>query len=240
MKYSFEEKKKRICVTATVIFVIIAGIVYIYSGRFFDEKQLSEFNLSDKVVIESDAFWEDTEDVDRDSVSSQEKVKNVDTVSDKGDDNQSKANCCVHICGAVKMPGVYEINNGARIMDAIEAAGGFKKSAAEDYLNLAETVIDGQKIFVPTRKAVRNKETDTEGVVAGKDDLQESSDDKVNINTADAEELMSLPGIGQSKAENIISYRQENGNYTSIEDLMNIPGIKEGVFSKISDHIKVN
>lgn len=136
----------------------------------------------------------------------------------------------VYVTGAVLHPGVYEVGGNMRVSDAVEAAGGFKSNAAADYLNLAAQLSDGEKITVPTKKEAKalNKENDS------------NESHLVNINTAAKEELMTLPGIGESKADAIIAYRQENGNYRNIEELMQISGIKEGVYSKISEYITVN
>lgn len=139
-----------------------------------------------------------------------------------------EASICVYICGQVNCPGVYEMPEGARITDAIEAAQGMTEEAACDFLNQAALLADGQKIYVPTREEA---------------ELQEQSskaDGKVNINTADAGELMSLSGVGEAKAEAIIRYREEAGGFRSIEEIMNIEGIKEGVFHKIKDKISVD
>ena len=151
--------------------------------------------------------------------------------TDEGTGNSSyDESVVVYVTGAVLHPGVYEVGGNMRVSDAIEAAGGFKNNAAADYLNLAAQLSDGEKITVPTKKEAKalNKDDDS-------DELH-----LVNINTAAKEELMTLPGIGESKADAIIAYRQENGGYRNIEELMLISGIKEGVYSKISEYITVN
>lgn len=140
----------------------------------------------------------------------------------------------VYVTGAVLRPGVYEVGGNMRVSDAIEAAGGFKNNAAADYLNLAAQLSDGEKITVPTKKEAK-------ALYKDKDKDEDSGESHlVNINTAAKEELMTLPGIGESKADAIIAYRQENGDYKNIEELMQISGIKEGVYSKISEYITVN
>lgn len=138
----------------------------------------------------------------------------------------------VYVTGAVVCPGVYEVGGNMRVSDAIEAAGGFKNNAAADYLNLAAQLSDGEKITVPTKKEAKARDKD--------DDSDSDGSHLVNINKAAKEELMTLPGIGESKADAIIAYRQENGDYKNIEELMQISGIKEGVYSKISEYITVN
>ncbi len=138
----------------------------------------------------------------------------------------------VYICGEIANPGVYDMDEGDRICDIIDKAGGFTEYASTIYLNQAELIIDGQKIYVPT----------VEEVEAGASLLYSSAeeeDGKVNLNTASKEELMTLTGIGESKAEAIIAYREDNGGFETIEDIQNISGIKEAVFSTIEDQICV-
>lgn len=136
---------------------------------------------------------------------------------------------CVYVCGEVKSPGVYELPEGSRIVDAVEAAGGMTEAASGTWLNLAEPVSDGQKIEVPSETEASELEKEQ----------QEAQSGLVNLNTASAEELMTLTGIGESKAEAILSYREEHGGFEKPEELMEIPGIKEGVFEKIRDQVTV-
>ena len=140
----------------------------------------------------------------------------------------------VHICGQVKEPGVYELPEGSRVYEAVEAAGGFTEEAAAEALNLAEKITDGMKITVYDREEARTLE------VSG---LSESggpgSGGLVNLNTAGKEALMTLSGIGESKAEDIIRYRKESGGFKKIEDIMKVPGIKNAGFQKIKDRITV-
>lgn len=146
----------------------------------------------------------------------------------------------VHVCGAVNAPGVYELRTDARIYEALEAAGGMTEDAAADWINQAEALSDGERIYVPTQEeaeesaqSVSGRWADPNGNAGG------SVSDKININTAAKEELMTLSGIGASKAESILKYRQEHGNFQNIEDLKKIEGIKDGVFNKIKDDITV-
>ncbi len=131
----------------------------------------------------------------------------------------------VHVCGAVASPGVYEFTGEERIFDAIERAGGMTLDADTTYLNMAKLLTDGMKLYVPTKEEVAN--------------MADGSSNIVNINTASVQQLTTLPGIGQSKAEDIVNYRNENGEFQTIEDIMNIPGIKEAAFNKIKDYISV-
>lgn len=158
--------------------------------------------------------------------------------------------CVVHICGAVNEPGVYTLEKGDRIYQAIEKAGGFRQDAEQNYLNQADVLSDGIKIYVPTQEEAREAEEDPVWVTSGaegagvpKEQGTENAGENplsVNINTASQEQLCTLPGVGSSKAKSIIAYREQNGAYERIEDIMNVEGIKEGVFQKIKDHISVS
>ncbi len=138
------------------------------------------------------------------------------------------AGLLVHVCGAVQSEGVYELEPGSRVEDAIRAAGGFAPGADRTYLNLARPVADGEQICIPT-------ETEAESL---REEVRRQSDGLVNINTADAAELETLPGIGAAKAQAIVAWREENGGFSQIEDIMKVPGIKESAFSLIRDRIK--
>lgn len=133
----------------------------------------------------------------------------------------------VYVCGEVMRPGIYYFESSARVEDAIIAAGGMTANACIDAINPAEYLNDCDKVYVPAFGEVVEDNNTVE------------NDGRIDLNRAALEELMTLPGIGQSKAQSIIDYRNENGAYTSIEDIMNITGIKEGVFNKIKDLIKV-
>lgn len=158
--------------------------------------------------------------------------------------NDSMLSFVVYVCGAVKNPGVYELNENARVIEAIEAAGGFSNDASIDYLNLAKTVADGEKIYIPTSSEV-DKYIQTNQPVDALINPENNSDNnqqnsKVNINIASESELTSIPGVGPSKAKAIISYREQNGKFNKIEDIMKITGIKDGLFNKVKDYICVN
>ncbi|MGN0159376.1 MAG: helix-hairpin-helix domain-containing protein [Brotaphodocola sp.] len=138
----------------------------------------------------------------------------------------------VHVCGEVNNPGVYELHQGQRIYEAVELAGGFTAEAADAYLNLAEPVVDGMKIEVPDQEEEKALRSSAQALETGQM--------KVNLNTAAKEQLMTLKGIGASRAEDIIRYRQEHGNFEKEEDIMRVPGIKEAAFQKIKEDITVS
>ena len=140
----------------------------------------------------------------------------------------------VHVCGAVKYPGVYEFPGDARVFQAVESAGGFLPEACEAALNQAQPVKDGDRIYVPT------KEEWESGLAGPSEEMKEAKPDDglVNINTADENELCTLPGVGQTRAKAIVEYRNEHGSFGKIEDIQNVSGIKSGLFAKLKDYIK--
>ena len=142
----------------------------------------------------------------------------------------------VHICGAVKEPGVYSLPEGSRVVDAIRAAGGLTQDASERDVNQASVVADGMQIVVPTLEEVKNGGYTWGAAAKGGG---ETEDGLVDINTADAALLMTLPGIGQTRADAIVAYREQHGSFSTIEDIMKVDGIKEGSFAKLRDRITV-
>ncbi len=137
-----------------------------------------------------------------------------------------EAEIYVYVCGAVNNPGVVSLREGSRAEDALKAAGGFRSDAARDFVNLAARVTDGEKLYFP----FEGEETVSE---------QDSKNGLVNINTADVELLCTLPGIGESRAADIIRYRENVGLFQSCEDIMQVSGIKNSVYNKICDRITV-
>lgn len=157
--------------------------------------------------------------------------------NEAGKDKETDGRAFVYVCGAVKAPGVYELAGSARVYEAITLAGGMRDDAAAEALNQARVVTDGERIYIPTLEELEKGIAD--GDMPKVTEPDSSNRGKLNINTAGREELKTLPGIGDSKADSIISYRESNGHFKSIEELMNVEGIKEGVFNKIKDSIIV-
>ena len=150
----------------------------------------------------------------------------------------------VYVCGQVANPGVYELPPGSRVFEAINAAGGLLDAAAGYMLNQAEKMEDGQKIYVPSEEEAKAGEAvpgQADGMPAGSagPESGEDSDGKININSATKDELMTLSGIGEKKAQAIISYRESHGGFQSAEELMEVEGIKTGTYEKIKDRIKI-
>ena len=139
----------------------------------------------------------------------------------------------VHICGEVNQPGVYELPAGSHVFEAVEAAGGFTEAAASDFLNLAQKGSDGMKLVILSKKEAEVLSEEFPSGTTGE------SDGRININTASKEQLMTLTGIGESRADDIIRFREESGGFEKIEDIMKVPGIKNAGFQKIKDRITV-
>ena len=139
----------------------------------------------------------------------------------------------VHITGAVPRPGVYALPQGARVQDAISAAGGFLAEAEKSEINLARLIEDGEKFDIPYIEGVSPiLPTPGATVIAATTEL-------IDINIASQSELESLPGIGPTTAQKIIQYREQNGPFLAIEDIVNVSGIGPGTYERIKDLITV-
>ena len=143
----------------------------------------------------------------------------------------------VYICGQVNRPGVYEVDAQARIYQLVELAGGLTKEADTSVVNQAQLLTDGQMIYIPAvgEHALLDESSGSKDGTG----TEKTSQGKVNINTAGVEQLTTLTGIGEGKAQSIIAYREEQGGFQSIEEIMNVEGIKEGTYQKIKDQIMV-
>ena len=136
----------------------------------------------------------------------------------------------IDIKGAVNNPGVYQLNSNLLVDDAIKAAGGITADADLDQINLAQKIQDEMVIYVP-RTGEDNPSTNQSG--------NSSENSKVNINTADVQQLQTLNGIGQKKAEMIVDYRNKNGNFKSVDDLINVQGLGAKTVDNLRDQVTV-
>lgn len=172
-------------------------------------------------------------------------------VSDK---EMQQAMIYVDVCGAVANPGVFQLAAGSRVFQAIEAAGGYLPEAALTCVNRAGVLTDGQQLYILTQEEMERQGLDPAEMSGASDgqmngsagtgqntgmNAQVQQDNRININTADEAQLTTLTGIGATRAQAIIAYREENGPFAAIEDIMNVQGIKEGTFAKIKDEIVV-
>lgn len=150
-------------------------------------------------------------------------------------DEEIEEKIIIYITGEVEKEGVYELDRGSRIANAIEAAGGTKENANLKNVNLAYELEDGEKIYIPN---VNEEENQIVEDGAG-ENFEKNKETIININKADSEQLQELRGIGESTAISIIKYREENGKFSTIEEIMNVPGIGENKFETIKEKIKV-
>ncbi len=243
-----KQRKRRII---SVCFVLVCGVVYLGMHlKTHDRGQLVlERQVADKegvAVIEvPDGQKTDTAGVAAAEAPDGQKADSAGVASEKAATQSGLL--YVHVCGAVIAEGVYSLPDGSRLIDGITAAGGFAGDADTTYHNLAELLYDGQKVYIPTREetegmSVWEREKQIEDRTVAGTGLQPENGEvcgKVNINTAEAEELMTLSGIGKAKAESIIQYREKAGPFQSIEELRNVSGIGEAMLERVKDNIVV-
>lgn len=206
-------------------------------------KKQEESDTSDSSGLAGSDSGKDTLDVDTDNES--------EAVSDK---EMQQAMIYVDVCGAVANPGVFQLAAGSRVFQAIEAAGGYLPEAALTCVNRAGVLTDGQQLYILTQEEMERQGLDPAEMAKASDGQMNGSvgtgqnagvatqvqqDNRININTADEAQLTTLTGIGATRAQAIIAYREENGPFAAIEDIMNVQGIKEGTFAKIKDEIVV-
>lgn len=219
--------------------------------------QLETFRLEDSRGTEEDTICQETSR-EREGSESTEEIRdkkaegNLQEIGNAESD--SGGHIFVYVCGAVNSPGVYELEAGARLYEAIARAGGVREDGAEESINQAQAVSDGERLYIPTDEEVRqgldaylmsgsaggDAAAGSPSAVPAGGPAGSSAGGKVNINTASREELKTLNGIGDTRAGSIVMYRESNGLFGSIEDLMKVEGIKEGVYNKLKDDITVN
>ncbi len=191
---------------------------------------------------------EQTEETRTDKENAGQDALDGQTVFDDNGESDEKTDsgiCFVYVCGAVNQPGVFELAKGSRVYEAIALAGGLRGDAYSKGINQAEQIQDGDMIEVLTKKehARLCEQTGETGLCEQTGEAamhrKEPQDGLIDINTASEAELMTLNGIGQAKAANIIAYRESSGGFGAPEEIMNVSGIGEGVYAKIQDKIKV-
>ena len=226
-----KDHKKKILTAAA--FLIAAGLVFGLTGSRESARELDDTGA---IVMNSGGNREPGEQAEDENISAPEN----NTPEDRRDvGNSEKSGIYVYICGEVINPGVYELSGDSRIYEAVDAAGGFTENAASECVNLASKVSDGMQITIYNREEAASLQADSASVGGNAGKSGTSGSGLVNLNTATKEELMTLKGIGESKAEDIIRYREKSGGFKKIEDIMKISGIKENGFQKIKDSITV-
>ena len=250
-------KKQKISIIS-IICIIAILIIYFYIKDNIKIKNAS--NLEDLATYEEQNNLNKTENQSGEETGEGNKNNENNEETNKNDNAQNQENSSdeitVHITGAVNKEGVYKLKKESRVQDAVEIAGGLKEDADTKRINLAYQLEDGMKIIVPsindenleeeliTTEIGKNAGETSTGTSSGSSTDTSTTQNaktssKVNINTANEEELDTLPGIGEATARKIIEYRNENGKFSSIEDIKNVKGIGESKFEEIRDLICV-
>ena len=242
-KLNIIAKYKRSLVTVTGLILSLLFLSLFASCKSRDDGLVAVY---EDETVASDLSDDVTDgETEREGESATETESETETVTLQVDDGSIDTDSAVikdikvYVCGAVQRPDVYEISADSRIVDAVSAAGGFAIDAYPEAMNLAETVSDGSRIYVPTKEEVDALAVVYSDTGSGSGGTTSDSTGRVNINTATLEELTTLPGIGDTRARAIIDYREQNGAFGNIEDIMQVTGIKEKSFSKIKDSICV-
>lgn len=212
------KRKKQVITVIVFLFFLVAGLWYFFQGSKIVKQPQTDTEMTGVLDI----------------LATEVSV----TEPPKQDDSEQK-DLVVYVCGAVESPGVYTLPEKSRLYEAVRMAGGFSKDADPAYHNLAREIEDGERIYILS--ASETKVLTTEQQMAGEESFAASSQANglINLNTATAEQLMTLPGIGEARAADILAYRAQIGQFTDIEELMNVSGIGEVRFEKIKDKITV-
>ncbi len=208
------EKKQKIIIAIVLLFMV--GVIIYYCYTCFQKTNEEIFSSTE----ETNEIQEETE-------------KNNE---EKEDDEE----IIIDIAGQVQKEGIIKLKEGSRIADAIEKAGGLKENASTKNINLAYKLEDGQKIYIPSKEEDQNQTTYiTDSESGSVSNIQANQEKVININTATQEQLEDIPGIGESTAQKIITYRNENGKFKTIEEIKNVSGIGEAKFNQMKEYIKV-
>lgn len=219
-------------VTSILIVFLFIILVLVYS--LFSKTNLS--NQTDESL--ANFYMSQTSSLES-SISSKEDNSFV------GSEKETEKYIFVDIKGAIRMPGVYEINSETRLTDVIALAGGFLPIADQSVVNLSQKLTDQMMITIPSLETESESTRLNEGedklpvVISVPSETSDSQPGKVNINMADISELQTLSGIGEKKAERILQYRQEHGSFKSVEELKEVSGIGDKTFEALADFISV-
>lgn len=216
-------KKQKIMIISGIIVVFIILFIVAFKYFYSDEKIENTQNMFEENQIKEN-------------------------IIEQFEFTKTKNRIVVHVIGEVNNPGVVELNEGARIIDAINKCGGSTQDSDLSIINLAYILEDGVQIYIPKKNEnLEDKELFVSD--AGKSLIMESAtkenentsinSTKVNINTANEEKLKALPGVGESMAKKIIDYRNKNGKFNSIEDIKNVSGIGDSKYENIKEYLTI-
>lgn len=219
-----QKQRKYLIRILVVLLFAVAGVWYLFQGDYFEKENSGNKELSGVLALEEPVA----------GTASPEKDLTTNA------DVEGQTEIVVYICGAVATPDIYSLPSGSRLYEVIKMAGGFTAEADPAYHNLARQVADGERIYILSQEETKllTVQQQAEGE-KGTENSGGNATGKINLNTATAEQLMELPGIGEAKAVSILEYRAKAGKFTGIEELMNVSGIGEAMFEKIKDKIVV-
>lgn len=212
-------KRKKQTVTVVVfLFFLAAGLWYYFQGSSLVKQKKTDTEMTGVLDI---------------------LVTEAPVTQPPKQEDAKKKEMVVYVCGAVEKPGIYTLPEGSRLYEAIAMAGGFSKKADSAYHNLARAIEDGERIYILSTS--ETKELTTQQQMEGEEGAGGAvqANGLINLNTATAEQLMTLPGIGEARAADILAYRAKIGQFTDIEELMNVSGIGEARFERVKDKITV-
>lgn len=220
LKNLFEEHTQKILLGLIGLILIVIGIFFLRGFQIEDKEEAPSPDLHEELMVERD-------------------IEKIGIDTDLIEDEQFPQEIIVDVKGAIIAPGVYTLTPHNRVIDAIEMAGGFESDADQNAVNLAKVVEDQMVIYIP-----KIGEEEFQGVnlnQASAEALEdEATESLVNINSAEKEALMTLNGIGSSKADSILNYREENGLFQTIEEIKNVSGIGDATFENLKDSITIS
>lgn len=225
--------KQKIIFGVIIAFMVIFILIYFImnAGNIMNSNNSNTLDLEDGLL--------DLNDIEE-TIEGSEESENIEENTNDEEKDEELEEIVVHITGEINKPGIVTLKENSRIADAINAAGGTRKEADLNQINLAYILEDGQKIYIPNKN---EKIEDNEYIIDGNGNNEGSTNkkegDKVNINEAMQTELEELPGIGPSLASRIIEYREVNGKFKKIEDLQNVKGIGDAKFVEIKDKVSI-
>jgi len=221
------------------IFIIVIIVIFVFGVIAVIYQKVKDKNNSFINYELENSIYQDNNNEIENSQENSTKDNSINSV-----DNAETSEICIHIIGEVKIQGIVILNDGDRIIDAIEKAGGATEYADLEKVNLAFKLSDGQQVCIPNindknEEFVFVYDSSGKNVITDNKDVDNNKNSKVNINTATQTELETLTGIGPSIAAKIIQYRKENGMFKSIEELKNISGIGDSKFESIREEVVV-
>lgn len=202
--------KEKIIITVVILVISIIGL------KLFLSKNAAKVDQFEEVVL----------------------TDTTDLIAETEKENNDVVKMYVDIKGAVKLPGMYEVTSDMRVLNVIDMAGGLKETADDSQVNFSQRIEDQMVIYIPV-EGEELSETAIAGTNSNTANISKDEDGKVNLNQATKEELMTLSGVGEKKAEKIIEYREENGSFKTIEDLKNVNGFGEKSFESLEKYISI-